>query len=101
VQSQIQRGLAGDDDVDDYCGALELRLTHYLDHRYNRQPHESLGGQTPLARFEADIRAPHDVRPPDPERKGLHKREQASRTGRPQFRVARAPLLEQQRIVGR
>jgi len=55
--SQILRGLPGAADVDDDCGALELRLGHYLDHRYNRQPHEALGGQTPLARFEADTRA--------------------------------------------
>jgi len=33
-----------------------LRLSHYLDHQYNRQPHEALGGQTPLDRFEADTR---------------------------------------------
>jgi len=49
--------LPGAADVDDDCGALELRLSHFLDHSYNRQPHEALGGQTPLARFEADTRA--------------------------------------------
>jgi putative transposase len=54
--SQILRGLPGAADVDDDCGALELRLGHYLDHRYNRQPHEALDGQTPLDRFEADTR---------------------------------------------
>ena len=43
--------------VDDDCGALELRLSHFLDHGYNRQPHEALGGQSPLARFEVDTRA--------------------------------------------
>lgn len=57
AQSQILRGLPGAADVDDDCGALELRLAHFLDHRYNQQPHEALGGQTPLARFEADTRA--------------------------------------------
>jgi putative transposase len=57
AQSQILRGLPGAADVDADCGALELRLSHFLDHRYNRQPHEALGGQTPLARFEADTRA--------------------------------------------
>ena len=57
AQAQLLRGLVGAADVDDDCGALELRLSHFLDHGYNRQPHESLGGQTPLDRFEADTRA--------------------------------------------
>jgi len=57
AQSQILRGLPGAADVDADCGALELRLSHFLDHQYNQQPHEALGGQTPLARFEADTRA--------------------------------------------
>jgi putative transposase len=57
AQAQVLRGLPGAADVDDDCGALELRLAHFLDHQYNRQPHESLGGQTPLARWEADTRA--------------------------------------------
>ncbi len=51
AQAQILRGLPGAADVDDDCGALELRLAHFLDHRYNQQPHEAHGGQTPLARF--------------------------------------------------
>lgn len=57
AQAQVLRGLPGAADVDADCGALELRLSHFLDHRYNQQPHEALGGQTPLARFEADTRA--------------------------------------------
>jgi putative transposase len=57
AQAQLLRGLVGAADVDDDGGALELRLAHFLDHGYNRQPHEALGGQTPLARFEADTRA--------------------------------------------
>jgi len=57
AQSQVLRGLPGAADVDADCGALELRLSHFLDHRYNQQPHEALDGQTPLARFEADTRA--------------------------------------------
>jgi putative transposase len=57
AQAQVLRGLVGAADVDDDCGALELRLSHYLDHQYNRQPHEALDGQTPLDRFEADTRA--------------------------------------------
>ena len=57
AQAQLLRGLVGAADIDDDCGALELRLSHFLDHGYNRQPHEALGGQTPLDRFEADTRA--------------------------------------------
>lgn len=57
AQAQVLRGLPGAADVDADCGALELRLSHFLDHGYNRQPHEALDGQTPLARFEADTRA--------------------------------------------
>jgi putative transposase len=57
AQAQLLRGLIGAADVDDDCGALELRLSHFLDHGYNRQPHEALDGQTPLDRFEADTRA--------------------------------------------
>jgi uncharacterized membrane protein len=59
TQSQILRGLPGgaDVDADADCDAPELRLSHFLDHRYNRQPHEALGGQTPLAPFKADTRA--------------------------------------------
>ncbi len=57
VQAQVLRGLVGAADVDDDCGALALRLAHFLDHGYNRQPHEALDGQTPLERFEADTRA--------------------------------------------
>jgi hypothetical protein len=57
AQAQLLRGLVGAADVDDDCGALELRLSHFLDHGYNRQPHAALGGQTPLDRFEADTRA--------------------------------------------
>src|SRR5262249_51366405 len=57
AQAQVLRGLVGAADVDDDCGALELRLSHFLDHSYNRQSHEALGGQTPLARFDAATRA--------------------------------------------
>jgi putative transposase len=57
AQAQVLRGFPGAADVDADCGALELRLSHFLDHGYNQQPHEALDGQTPLARFEADTRA--------------------------------------------
>ncbi|HNN95204.1 DDE-type integrase/transposase/recombinase [Haliangium sp. UPWRP_2] len=55
--AQVLRGLSGVAEISDDCGALELRLGHYLHQRYNRQPHEALDGMTPLARFEADTRA--------------------------------------------
>ncbi len=42
--------------IDPDCLALELRLAHYLTHAYNRQPHSSLGGRTPEARFLGDER---------------------------------------------
>lgn len=55
AEEGVLRDLARDD-VDPDCLALELRLEHYLTHDYNRQPHSSLGGQTPEARFLADER---------------------------------------------
>ena len=53
---QLLRTLAGAPDVDDDCGALELRLRHFLHRQYNHHPHESLDGQTPAARWDADER---------------------------------------------
>jgi transposase InsO family protein len=41
-------------DIDDDCGALELRLEHFLDHQYNLRPHESLAQLTPQARWDED-----------------------------------------------
>ncbi len=55
AEDAILRHLTADD-VDPDCMALELRLAHYLEHDYNRQPHRSLGKQTPEARFLADDR---------------------------------------------
>ncbi|MBM4368840.1 MAG: DDE-type integrase/transposase/recombinase [Deltaproteobacteria bacterium] len=55
AEDAILRDLAREE-VDPDCMALELRLAHYLAHDYNRQPHESLQGQTPEARFFADER---------------------------------------------
>lgn len=55
AEEALLRSLARDD-VDPDCMALELRLAHYLAHDYNREPHSSLGGQTPEARFLADDR---------------------------------------------
>jgi putative transposase len=55
--AQVLRGLSGVAEISDDCGALELRLGHYLHQGYNRQPHQAHDGMTPLARFEADTRA--------------------------------------------
>lgn len=49
--------------VDPDCAALELRLSVWLTEVYNRQPHSSLAGQTPEARFLADDRL---LQPYDP-----------------------------------
>ena len=54
AKAQLLRGLDRRPDVDPACGALELRLGHYLTERYNHTPHESLAGDTPFARFHAD-----------------------------------------------
>jgi transposase InsO family protein len=53
--ASVLRGLEAPD-VDDDCGALELRLNHFLEQQYNLQPHESLEGRSPLERWEADER---------------------------------------------
>lgn len=47
--------LDGRADVDPHCGALELRLRHWLFETYNHTPHESLPHkQTPWQRFSTD-----------------------------------------------
>ena len=43
-------------DIDADLGALEVRLQHYLRDVYNHAQHESLAGQTPAERFEADTK---------------------------------------------
>lgn len=49
--------LDGAEDVDPDCGALELRLQHWLRETYNHTPHESLGkGVTPWQRWSGDDR---------------------------------------------
>ncbi len=53
---KLLRGLDGAVDVDPHPGALELRLSHYLE-RYDDTPHESLAKDTPRARWDADPRA--------------------------------------------
>jgi putative transposase len=52
----LLRNLDGRPDVDPDCGALELRLRHWLRQSYNHTPHESLGGRTPWQRFSADTK---------------------------------------------
>lgn len=54
AKAALLRSLDRRPDVDPDCGALELRLQHYLREVYNHQPHEALGGQTPAQRFAAD-----------------------------------------------
>ena len=59
-QTALAQALASLDhrpDVDTDCGALELRLGHWVRELYNHTPHESLGKDTtPWQRFEADSR---------------------------------------------
>jgi len=46
------------DDVDPDCGALELRITHYLQQTYNVRPHGAHGGKkSPVQAFLEDERA--------------------------------------------
>ena len=76
----ILRSLDGHPGVDPDCGALELRLQHYLREHYNQRPHESLQGQSPAERFAAD---PRPLRLPDNddalrERFVLHRRRRVS-----------------------
>jgi len=42
--------------VDPDCEALTLRLRHFLFEQYNHRPHESLGQETPLKRWNGDER---------------------------------------------
>ncbi len=59
----VLRSFDGALDVDPDCGALALRLQHYLSRVYNHRPHESLDGETPAQRFERDerpLRFPED-----------------------------------------
>ena len=52
----LLRGLDHRPDVDPDCGALDLRLQHWLREIYNHTPHESLDSETPWQRFEADAK---------------------------------------------
>jgi hypothetical protein len=61
AKDQVLRGLDGALEVDPDCAALTLRLQHFCD-RYNDQPHEGLGGDTPRQRWESGrpLRFPED-----------------------------------------
>ena len=57
VAEQLLRLLAGNPEIDPEVQALELRLRHFIQERYNHTPHEALDGATPWARFHQDARA--------------------------------------------
>jgi hypothetical protein len=48
--------LDGNPQVDPQCGALELRLSHYLCNQNNLTAHESLGQRAPGACFYNDLK---------------------------------------------
>jgi len=78
--NDLLRSLDRHPGVDPECGALELRLQHYLRELYNQRPHESLDRQSPAQRFAAD---PKPLRFPDSndelrERFVLHRRRRVS-----------------------
>lgn len=54
LKAACLRHLDGRPDVNPDCGALELRLRHWLREVYNHTPHESLGSQTPWTKFSSD-----------------------------------------------
>ena len=54
VKQQVLRHFDGNPEIDPHCGALELRLAHYLRNQYNLTPHESLGQHSPGACFHDD-----------------------------------------------
>jgi len=55
--AEVLRSLDGRPDVDPDCGALTLRLRHYLREVYNHAPHAGLDHATPASRWHADSRA--------------------------------------------
>jgi len=54
IKADVLRGLDGHADVDTDCGALELRLAHYIETIYANRPHEGINGQAPFKRFSED-----------------------------------------------
>jgi putative transposase len=57
VTEQLLRLLAGNPQIDADVKALELRLRHFIQERYNHTPHEALDGATPWERFHQDPQA--------------------------------------------
>ncbi|MEN8183901.1 MAG: hypothetical protein ABFS46_15350 [Myxococcota bacterium] len=55
--ADVLRNLDGAADVDPECGALELRLRHFLREQYNVREHASLSRMSPQQRWESDPRA--------------------------------------------
>lgn len=63
--NDVIRGIVANETIDPTCGAIELRLDHYLTAMYDRRPHESLDGLTPEQKWVADerpLRMPDDLR---------------------------------------
>jgi hypothetical protein len=56
MNDQVLRYLDGDPSVDPDPGALTLRLNHWLNEIYNRDPHRGLNGDSPLQRWDSDER---------------------------------------------
>lgn len=56
LRHKLLRTLDGHPEADPDCGALTLRLLHWLRERYNHTPHESLDGETPAERWHRDER---------------------------------------------
>jgi putative transposase len=69
AKHDILRHLA-DPRTDPNCGALELRLRHYLAEVYNQRPHASIGNIPPAVRWQTDDRA---LRFPD-DTEALHRK---------------------------
>lgn len=53
---KVLRSLDRRPEVDPDCGALTLRLSHWLREQYNHTPHESLDAMTPAQRWLQDSR---------------------------------------------
>jgi putative transposase len=53
---QLLRSFDGHPEIDPDPTALRARLLHYMREVYNKTPHESLGGDTPEQRWNADPR---------------------------------------------
>ncbi len=54
AEEAMLRHFDGNPEISADCHDLELRLEHYIQNIYNKQPHAALEGETPGARFAAD-----------------------------------------------